>query len=330
MWIISIILGLIVIVCLFFVLELKGFINVHYLFNKEKYTNQKLDLISENEKANLFRGLEVTASKKIIFSGICRDNEKTIQRVIDNLSSIGEKFLDYRIILFENDSKDKTREIIKRNESKNVVLLQCKESPDCKLSSIKSYASGLLSEDRFQKLANYRNRYLSEVYSKYRDWDYLMIFDCDYSGVFIENGIFHSINLLNSGYSAVFANGKMNFPGSFGMVTLPYDALAFIPISEKERIDELKIVSVKDKKQFYPLVKNFFKQGLSIKGYSPIDVISAFNGAAIYKISDVMDTYYTSQYSCEHNSLNIELFRKSKKLCVNPEFKIYVGRQGHA
>lgn len=301
-----------------FVSEIFGMMDIERKINNKKYNNVEYNTVSRSEIPNLEEGKNISKNKKIVFTGLTRDNSKKIARNLGSLCKIGESFADYRIVIFENDSKDNTREIIESMADMNgkIILLEC-EVERCKLNLTREKGVSLT---RMEKMSSYRNRCFNFIFNNYSDWDYLMVCDLDMESVFYRSGVLHSISLMDE-YAAVFAKGLMHVPLTFGMANVPYDGLAYLR-SDDEPQKQVKISSL-------PLM--WMKQ---IKDCSftkkPINVKSAFNGAGIYRISDIKDMKYNAELGCEHYSLNCRLHEKGKKLCINPMFTFQSGTQGVA
>ena len=81
------------------------------LFPQEPYIN--------NYIATINNGLSFITNKKILFLGLCRDVADVIETNLEKIVTIGDRFNDYKIILFENDSKDTTVTIIHNLIEKN-------------------------------------------------------------------------------------------------------------------------------------------------------------------------------------------------------------------
>ena len=54
------------------------------------------------------KGKEIMKKYNVIFGGTIRNVEKYIEKGLFNIDQCGKKFNDYSVILYENDSKDKT------------------------------------------------------------------------------------------------------------------------------------------------------------------------------------------------------------------------------
>jgi hypothetical protein len=297
-----------------FVLSLKGKFNPHRFFNNKLYEDFEHNTVPDKELPQVYQGLEKASQSKIILVGLARDNEERISKNIENMVKIGKHFDDYRIVIFENDSSDNTREIIeqKSHENSKIELIECQDIPQCKFGTLPAYGKGLFSKGRIVKMSEYRNMYMTYIYNKYKNWDYLFICDMDMEGVFFKNGFFHALNLTKE-YSAVFSNGMMSVPGL--IILSPYDGMAY---------------STEHMKENKAAITKFFHQLKTCKYSSkPIEVHSAFNGGGIYRLSDVYPSMYNADYSCEHNSLHYAMREKGKRLCIDPYFMVYAGMQGH-
>lgn len=316
MWI-AVVVIIVIFICVWttvFILNLKTIINPHKFFEPQLYKDFYHNTVPDRELPQVFNGIEKARNSRIIFTGLARDLEKIIERNIKNISLLGKEFKDYRIVIFENDSKDKTREIIEEIALKNpkVELVEC-EVPRCKLNKQYPYKEGLVSFGRIKKMAKLRNRYLTHIYEKYADWDYVFVSDLDIEGLFFRNGFFHGLSKTDE-YSGIFSNGLFTVPG-FGILS-PYDGMAYSRSRDYEK---------------YNIVYKFYRQFRDVKGKKEIvEVESAFNGGALYVLKDILGKKHnvTADTSCEHNPLNYELRDEGKKLGIDPLMEVYVGPQG--
>jgi hypothetical protein len=55
----------------------------------------------------------------VIFVGTVRNVEQYMKKALENVESCGKKFNDYAVIIYENDSSDKTREILNEHKKDN-------------------------------------------------------------------------------------------------------------------------------------------------------------------------------------------------------------------
>src|SRR5665213_549960 len=64
-------------------------------------------------------GSQEMRQHKVVIAGITRDNANELPTVIKYIERTGQTFQDYRVVLFENDSTDGTKEILKKWGTKN-------------------------------------------------------------------------------------------------------------------------------------------------------------------------------------------------------------------
>lgn len=232
--------------------------------------------------------------KSIVICCLSRDNEDIVQKSIDRLRSIGKHFSNYHIVIYENDSKDMTREIIKENEDEHLTLIECPN--DCKIKYKKMYDIGRYSTERYQKMAFFREQYLNHVKTYFNTWDYMMVYDIDIKGCLDLKEFLDTFDREHD-WDAFCVNGKfLNFT---------YDGLAY--------------EGFEDYKNYTLLHKHIFN---CIDNY----VKSAFNGCTVYKMEGVLKSSYTSEEvtDCEHINFN----RNFKKFLINRKCPLYVGLQG--
>ena len=130
--------------------------------------------------STLNEGSKLMSVSKVIFVGICRDN---IQNVLDHIKYTVDHFLDYRIIIFENDSEDDTLQILKRFQAK-----------DRKLSII-SRTFKNIKRPTTKFMAEARNFYLNEMKKhEYDSFDYVIVVDMDMKYGWDVRGIQHTFS----------------------------------------------------------------------------------------------------------------------------------------
>jgi len=59
----------------------------------------------------------------VIFAGTCRNVEPYIKKLLGYVDKCGKKFNSYCLIVYENDSSDKTREILEKNKKSNYYYI---------------------------------------------------------------------------------------------------------------------------------------------------------------------------------------------------------------
>lgn len=303
--------------------------NLHQIFFTSNYQKLFLDgsfsyWSNDCEKAHQERrvkGLQVMKKSKVVFAGLARNIEDTIPVIIQRIESTAGYFNEYRVVVFENDSEDKTRELLKKWEQKNkqVHLLTCPEHKDCKLNDLKMYDYGSQSKKRISKMAAFRNRYLQFIKNNYHDYDYLIVLDLDLQGPWSLNGLADSFGYND--WDAIFACGLHSLIGTYGNYLVMYDGMAYVGF------DEIFNTKINPFKNYF---KMNFIDGLglpSCRGLVPVK--SSFSGMALYKISSLKNAYYSAQRLCEHIALHEMIYNNGhQNLFVNPKLQLLSGHQG--
>lgn len=252
-------------------------------------------------------GLNVMKTKTVVICALARNIEKTFPKCMQKIESLGTDFKDYRILIFENDSSDKTREKLKQWNNPKVLILDCPEHKECKLNMAhpKTTSKDANMNDRMVKMAGLRNRYLDYVKEHFRDYDLAIVYDLDSRGGIYLDG-FRSVFADEKKWNAVAARGTKPLLFFFGEVNFLYDAIAFV---EKDKLP------IKTKSEIVKHLLNYQK----LLNKSKIDdelvsVESAFNGLCIYKMNSFLNSKYDSKTICEH----VDFHKPIDKIFVSP------------
>ena len=196
---------------------------IYHHFNQKNYEDKYL-IYSPLEDQIKKKGLEKMKKAKIIFSGLCRNVEEHIDKNIQLLLESGSYYEDYRVVIFENDSTDRSREIIKDWTQKNtkIELIECEEVPNCQYKKERFFG---LSRKRQDDMVFYRNKCLNYIKEKYSDYDYLLMVDLDMEGYYSIEGLIHSMSFDE--WDAIFVNGRKPCLLLSGLVSQMYASLAF-------------------------------------------------------------------------------------------------------
>jgi hypothetical protein len=302
-------------------------VNFHKVLHPKYYKGNTFDMEKNNMKKSTYlnimslvnKGKILAKKRKIVICGLGRNIETNISNIRQKTEFIGEQFEDYKIVCFENDSEDDSRNLLKKwvKENNKVHLLKCEPDPDCKLKKKKGYELGSLSKNRIDNMIYYREQYMTYVKNNLSDYDYMMVIDFDLDGNQCMDGLFHTIALEDK-WDAVFINGKISLFGTFGILTAAYDALAFVSINDK----------VSRKSSTYTITKKFIEQNINTNGYKLIPVKSAFNGYGLYKIKSIINCSYNGNEACEHINLANCMINNGCKLYINPLWTGYFDYHG--
>jgi hypothetical protein len=244
----------------------------------------------------------------IVFIGLARDVDPFLKGAMNHIYSISKICSRYKIIIYENDSNDYTKRFLNEYKSKD---------PD---NFILFTLDGLSNQilDRTQRLAYLRNRGLQHLTANYADYDIYFPIDLD---------------LPNSGpantqhYEQLFSN-FLNDPqaGGYFPNSLPfyYDiwALRAKEWCEVDCWEQFGNLSKQIGKEMALKICIDKRQIFLDPNSDPIEVTSAFGGAAIYKVKDIADTFYNglnkNKTICEHVYFNQKLLDNGLRLYIQP------------
>lgn len=228
---------------------------------------------------------------------MARDCEKSLIRNIPKLIELSQKFKYADICVVENDSKDKTKDILNEWSSKNnnVTVI----SLDNIFSSASNKGAGV---SRIERMVYYRNKYLDFFYNREIKYDYLFVIDVDIDDFDI-NSIISAIDNAPGNWRGLFPNGIF-YATFFGKIIKGryYDSFAYLPFESKyeDLIDEE-----------FRLYNDDITKLLEKNEYQLCD--SAFGGIGIYKYSELNNRYYGVEPNnrsschdtkCEHIGFN--------------------------
>lgn len=281
--------------------------------------------------------------RKIVITGLVRNASSRIQKNMAMCQLLGSYFLDYKIVVFENDSVDGTRDRLKRmaREDPNIKLIDSEYFRDCRLKIPSLYGYGVVGRDRIRRMAFYRNICHSIIYRHYADYDFVMTLDFDIEGILPIPRILDRLRASSSSpqpWAAICANGRSPLPGTFGFAHAMYDAMAFC--EHESDVESARYPGYdhheggRSGNMFLGVVWKYLRMlrlfsSLSENGEEHAVVESAFNGLCIYRLEDIKGLFYNDLFLCEHISLNHQLRRRSgKQICIDLKMPVFVGHQG--
>ena len=255
------------------------------------------DVIVKNE--NIKNKLK---TYNVIFAGPARNVEKYIKQNLKYIDECGLKFNSYEVVIFENDSTDNTKTLLLDNKKENYHYI---------------FEENLLDKKRTVRLAYAHNKIIDKVrkINKNKKYHYLILLDLDNIH---ESGFF--VNTIDSCFY------YDNWDGMFcNQIDFYYDIWTLRIKNEIEfdcwkKIDE----EYKNGNDWNELRKTYV--GKYQKCYKPgelIEVISAFGGLGIYKLSSIQDYYkYIGEYNdgteiCQHVIFNDYIIKNGGKLYIN-------------
>ena len=259
------------------------------------------------------------ADKSIIVCGIVRDAERALKHNLPVMEALSNEFASFRMIVFENDSKDGTKEVLRHWQGvmgeKLAVISNDRGAGRTIPSSSNAGVNPFYSSRRISRMVDLRNQYMDYVADNHLDANYLMVIDLDVVD-FSLKGILSSFN-LGVDWDAVCANCRSLSPK---LRRRYHDAYALTEYGDQHNPQtEEKILSLSEKFS-------------SIRpGDAPVRVFSAFGGIAIYKFEAIKGLKYELLFNadsrvevrCEHFSICAQMAQKGyDKVYINPELEI--------
>jgi hypothetical protein len=232
--------------------------------------------------------------RRAVICGLCRDARAWLPRTIARIERLGGMFDDYRVVLFENDSRDQTLELLQGWEQRNPrvqILTQ-------RLGRPRHQQVRCL--DRASRMAEYRNRYRDHIVQEFADFDFAIVVDTDLRGGWSYQGVANT-----------FGQDDWDFVGSYGLLHGPrtrhigspchFDAWAFRHQGHSEPHDNVAI-------------NNLTFQ----RGDSMLQVWSCFGGLGVYRMPCLLQARYEGG-DCEHVRLHQSLRNAGfQRLFINP------------
>lgn len=227
-------------------------------------------------------------NEKVIVCGLVKDCGRNLENNISLALNVIDVFEKGKIIIYENNSKDNTKDILNtyKNNDKLLVISEDIDSETIKKNSrIWAYTEITGSDHpcRIEMICNARNKVIAEINKKeYDDYTYVIWIDMDSNGYNVK-GIENSFQYKND-WDVIYANGIEN--GSY------YDLYAL-------RTDDDPYGPEITGEYFW----NNMCQKRITDTSSLIPVYSAFGGIGIYK----KEVFKKHRFDCMVNE-DVELF----------------------
>jgi glycosyltransferase involved in cell wall biosynthesis len=249
------------------------------------------------------RGYDRMRHQRIVIAGLARDVEGILPRTIERIERQGRFFRDYRVVIYENDSVDTTRWILKTWAARNARVTVVCENRDDPVNQ----AARCLS--RAARMAYYRSRCHELIRDEYSRYDHVMLVDTDLTGGWSYDGVAHT-----------FGQTQWDFVGANGIIyrrrrlrpnaVSHYDAWAF-------RVDS----------DFTPLTTREVNEMLYHRGQQLKPVYSCFGGVGIYSMPAFLAGRYDGS-DIEHVGFHREMHRQGySRTFLNPNLIAVYGRK---
>lgn len=264
------------------------------------------------------RGVERIRDKKIIFCGCIRDAGDELKTNIATIENIASYFIDYRVVVVENNSKDDSKEVLSNWASNNPkvipLIFDFDESKYQAIPKDDCFHSAF-SHRRLKKFIDYRNIYCDYVENKL-DFvpDYYTVIDFDLRRIDIK-GFITSFG-SDVEWDAVTANG--------------YSYSATLKRRYHDTYPLFESWNQKDSQEKIDMYRYAFEP--LRKGMPFVRVASAYDGIAIFRAEIRIPIRYKIIFNnfggvevlCEHVTIYKQLAEKGyDKIYINPNMEVY-------
>ena len=266
-------------------------------------------------QAQLDEGRQFLKQSKVVVCGLVRDKVQRIPMMTENVARMTNQFLDYRVLVVENDSTDGTRDglLAWAKDDPKVQVLGCGvNAPECKMKLAKTVAHSTYTP-RIGKMALLRNEYIKHMRAdpSLQDFDFAIVVDLDLEAYLFVDGLWHTGYLFkkHGNWDAVCSNGLQVEQGYFDDYTSYLDSYALrteeVWSMRKRALDNMSVIN-------WPLRCTV----------SPRKLVSGFSGLTMYRFKSLVKCDYHllhdnfSEALCEHVSVSLQM----NEVWINPAF----------
>lgn len=151
------------------------------------------------------------ADEKVVICGLVKNVGKKLPHTIKSIERFSSLFKDFRIVIYENNSHDESKSILKQWQSHQEKLYLI--SKDLSEDELRSYCVAREENNRpcrIELLSAFRNKLLNEINkSEYDGFNYVIMLDMDlYFPEIFYRALKDTFNQKNK-WDAVFANSSL-------------------------------------------------------------------------------------------------------------------------
>lgn len=231
--------------------------------------------------ARVAAGRDRMREATVVICGLCRDVRHYLPRFASRVERLGALFRDYQVVLYENDSADRTLEFLEDWSRKNPRIHVLSDQ----LGAL-SYPQ-VRSAERATKLALYRNRCREYAVRHFAQSHFLIVADADLAGGWSFDGI-----------ASTFGHEDWDFVGSNGLAKRRFE-------NPEDQPGYIHFDAWAFRKAGHPAPHpNHEVNGLVFRRGQPlVPVWSCFGGLGVYRIESLRNSAYSGP-DCEHVELH--------------------------
>jgi hypothetical protein len=327
--------------------------------NRQAWKVLSAEVLDSNNPADVATVMEGVRNVRdasyggLILNVMARDTVDAIPALRQNVEALVPFFQRDKlaVVVFENDSKDGTREAFEAWASQadgyKVDVMSCgPEFPDCKYGMSHRYdsteAKDYFTSSAIGKMSDFRQRIVDYVVNNpvYDNFGHMLVMDLDLQVSLSPLGILHTLGTKVSKDYVVASSGRQTWPGGLGTLMPPYDFSAFRMVKTSNNANMMWLHD-----QFCALMPPGDRWRNQCDAVSPMQlmlvlgrdrlyqdepyrVASAFNGATLYPLRLVRDKHATGRYNagedgqrCEHIGFNLGL---NDYMYINPKWNFHI------
>ncbi len=244
-------------------------------------------------RSTMERGRQRMGGKRAVICGLARDLAHILPATIERIERLGNRFADYRVVVYENDSKDATLSILHRWTRANHrvhVLSESRHDP---------VSLPVRCLQRARRMAYYRNQCRQFTLDLFPDYDYTIVVDLDIELGWLLDGIANTFG--HNDWDFVGSNGILRKSYVFFQRTKQYDAWAYRRQGSYDAL-ETRMVN-----------RMYWRQGEPMH-----PVYSCFGGLGVYRMEAMAACEY-GESDCEHVCLHLSMRQNGfARLFLNP------------
>lgn len=242
------------------------------------------------------------AASRVVICGLARNASEFLNLTIRRIEELGDRFKDYRVVIYENDSIDNTRRMLIDWSQKNSKVEILSEQLDDPINPMMRCPS------RGERMARYRNIYRQYLADHLQDFDYAIVVDTDLPGGWSLPGIANTFG--HSRWDFMASNGIIRKQCLLHQKEFQYDAWAF-----------------RESDSYLPLSTKYVNHLTWNRGEPLVAVSSAFGGLGIYRMPAMIECEYRGG-DCEHVALHRQMRERGMgHLYLNPSQMVYYGKK---
>ncbi len=241
--------------------------------------------------------------RRVVIAGLARDIAPILPWTIARIERLGAWFRDYRVVIYENDSADRTGELLGDWAKSNPrVRILCERRSDPVNRPTRCLS-------RAVRMAYYRSQCQAEIVSRLADFDEVILVDTDLIGGWSYDGVAHTFGCCD-----------WDFVGAYGVI---YRRVGLSP----NQLAHYDAWAFRRDAAFTPLTTKQVNAMLFERGQPLQPVSSCFGGLGVY----TMSAYRAGRYSgsdIEHVTFHHEMHRRGfYRTFLNPNQIALYGRK---